>query len=135
MPIDYRDYPADWQERRARILKRDNHRCNRCGVPNYSIIQRFDGDRYRLLQVCNSYQEAREEKTAYLTMEPRPVIIILTVMHLDHDEWNHQVEDSRLEAACQRCHLQYDRHDNEMRKRYGRHWRRYQIGIFQPLNQ
>lgn len=131
MPIDYREYPKDWQERRKRILERDGHRCKRCGVPNYSIIQRFDGDRYELLHRCGSYQEAREERTGYLAMAPNPIIIILTVMHLDHDEWNHDVEDERLEAACQRCHLQYDRHDNEMRKKYGRRWKQYQLSFIE----
>lgn len=130
MPIDYRQYPPDWTERRTRILERDGYRCKWCGVPNYSIIQRFEGERFRLIKVCESYQDAREEKTAWLTIEPRPIIIILTVMHLDHDEWNHQVEDGRLAAACQRCHLQYDRHDNNMRKKYGQHWKRNQLRAF-----
>jgi 5-methylcytosine-specific restriction endonuclease McrA len=36
MPCNYKkDYPANWQEIRARILERDGHRCKHCGVANY----------------------------------------------------------------------------------------------------
>jgi len=34
--------------------------------------------------------------------------IVLTIAHMDHDEENHNVEDERLAALCQKCHLRYD---------------------------
>lgn len=37
MPCDYRKYPKDWKEIRARILVRDEHCCKFCGVKNYSV--------------------------------------------------------------------------------------------------
>ena len=37
------------------------------------------------------------------------IIIILTIVHLDHDVDNHQVKDERLAALCQKCHLDYDK--------------------------
>lgn len=36
MPIDYKRYPPDWKQRRARILARAGNCCERCGVANYS---------------------------------------------------------------------------------------------------
>ena len=37
MPINYADYPDNWNEIRERILKRANHCCEHCGVPNYTV--------------------------------------------------------------------------------------------------
>lgn len=42
MPIDYRLYPADWQDRRARIMERakgngDVAHCEFCGVAQYAV--------------------------------------------------------------------------------------------------
>lgn len=36
MPCDYRRYPPDWKQRRARILKRAGNKCEDCGVKNHS---------------------------------------------------------------------------------------------------
>jgi 5-methylcytosine-specific restriction endonuclease McrA len=36
MPIDYNNYPPDWQERRERILTRAGGLCERCHAKNYS---------------------------------------------------------------------------------------------------
>lgn len=38
----------------------------------------------------------------------RPVRVVLTIAHLDHDECNHDVKLDRLAALCQLCHLRYD---------------------------
>ena len=38
----------------------------------------------------------------------RPVKVVLTIAHLDHDELNHSVTLERLAALCQLCHLRYD---------------------------
>lgn len=42
MPIDYSEYPDDWDERRARVLLRsagssDVPKCEHCGVPQYAV--------------------------------------------------------------------------------------------------
>ena len=34
MPIDYKKYASDWKERRERVLKRANNKCEFCGVKN-----------------------------------------------------------------------------------------------------
>ncbi len=37
MPINYNDYPSNWKtEIRPRILERAGHRCELCGVKNYT---------------------------------------------------------------------------------------------------
>lgn len=38
----------------------------------------------------------------------RPVKVVLTIAHLDHDELNHKIKLERLAALCQLCHLRYD---------------------------
>ena len=34
MPIDYRDYPGNWQEIRAKVLERAGNCCELCGAKN-----------------------------------------------------------------------------------------------------
>ncbi len=41
MPCDYTIYPPNWKtEIRPRILNRANHKCEYCGIENYSINSR-----------------------------------------------------------------------------------------------
>jgi len=130
MPIDYRHYPPDWKERRARILNRAQHCCEHCGLPNYCVVWRCEGQDFEMAGVGESFQHAREIRNqAWQETDQRPRIVILTVAHLDHDEWNHDVSDDRLAALCQRCHFHHDRSDNERRKRYGKFYRRNQLSI------
>lgn len=93
MPCDYKKYPPEWKERRARILERSGNRCEwdddgkRCGAINY---------------------------------EPHPLTgsrVVLTIAHMDHDPENWDVKDERLRAWCQLHHNRYDRkHRNETRR-------------------
>jgi hypothetical protein len=46
--------------------------------------------------------------------------IILTIAHLDHDHTNRNVQDDRLKALCQRCHLQLDMPIHVRNRKYGR---------------
>ena len=88
MPCNYLEYPPKWKsEIRPRILKRAGNKCEFCGAENY---------------------------------KPHPVTtskVILTVMHLDHDPGNWDINDSRLRAACQKCHLNFDRVERYENKR------------------
>ena len=45
----------------------------------------------------------------------RPVRVVLTIAHLDHDECNHDVKLDRLAALCQLCHLRYDAKEKHRR--------------------
>jgi len=89
MPIDYSKYPPDWKEIVARIKERENHCCQFCGIENYSLNISKAGSVYK---------------------------IVLTVAHLDHDETNWEVQDERLAALCQPCHLKYDAPEKAFRR-------------------
>lgn len=52
--------------------------------------------------------------------------VVLTIAHLDHDPENQNVEDDRLAALCQRCHLNYDRPHILQKKRE----RKYKNSLF-----
>ena len=98
MPIDYSKYPDNWlTEIRPRILKRANDMCEFCGVVNHSYV----------------HKETREQT---IQDDDDAVRIVLTVAHLDHDEENPDVQDDRLAALCQRCHLRYDAPEKKRRR-------------------
>lgn len=114
MPIDYSRYPPGWlRETRPRIMARAENRCEQCGLEHKQIVwaakfQIKDEDsRYKLRSVWfSSKQDAERENTYW--QDVKPVRVILTIAHLDHDEENHEVSDDRLKALCQICHLRYD---------------------------
>jgi len=125
MPIDYRNYPKDWKERRARAMRRASYRCEHCGVQNYSVVERGEGKAFTLLGQHHCYTDARAKCNLMReNLHPKAIVIVLTLAHLDHDDWNHDVKDERLAVLCQRCHFQHDRSDNENRKKYGRHYKK-----------
>ena len=111
MPCDYSKYPPNWKtEIVPRILKRADNKCEVCGLENkqsvYSlqIYVRVKGKYgYRSIWFSNK-QDAERCKIGLL----KQVKVILTIAHLDHDETNHDVQDDRLKAMCQKCHLAYD---------------------------
>jgi len=111
MPIDYKRYPPNWKETRLRILDRANNKCEFCGLKNYATVFSFlyyirhkGTYKYRSIWF-RSKQDAIRER---LNGKVLPVRVVLTIMHLDHDESNWNVKDNRLKAACQICHLRYD---------------------------
>ena len=113
MPIDYRRYPPNWKtEIVPAILKRAENKCECCGLENKQIVYSIrlsvkDGSgKYKLRSIWFSDKwDAERECTTGIV---RPVKVILTVAHLDHDETNHDVTLGRLSALCQMCHLRYD---------------------------
>lgn len=124
MPINYNDYPPDWPERRERILLRAWYCCEHCGLPDGALIVRspYSKHKYRLPYLYElaevsrlindrGYPKANACKRAGITW------VVLTIAHLDHDATNWQVQDDRLAALCQRCHLAYDaQHKVEKRR-------------------
>ena len=130
MPIDYKKYPANWlTEIRPRIMKRANNTCEfegcdfKHGETVYAVKYRGKTQRwYRDLETANlhepkSYESKRNWKTGKVedVPNPKPVKVVLTIAHLDHDETNHNVSDDRLKAACQLCHCRYDAKEKYMR--------------------
>lgn len=127
MPIDYTNYPPNWQtEIRPRILARAKHCCEFCQVPNYKEVVRDNtGKWHDAYEFFDAYET--ESDTALDRKYPgwdekegetfKPIKIVLTIMHLDHDPENWQVKDDRLAAGCQRCHLRYDAPEKAKRRR------------------
>jgi len=102
MPINYSKYPPNWKSViRPRILARAENCCEVCGVPN----------------------QTEHPDTGAL--------VILTIAHLDRDPENWAVTDDRLQAMCQRCHLNYDRSDNNYRRKYGKNAGEMQMVLFE----
>ena len=124
MPIDYRDYPPDWRERRQRILIRAGHCCQHCEVPNYALIYRLKRGRPEW-ELFPEGHWGDEFAKLY-----KPVKVILTIAHLDRDPENWEVSDERLAALCQHCHLNYDRGHNVDSFKYGRNFRKQQLRLF-----
>lgn len=131
MPIGYKDYPADWEQTRQRILTRAKDRCEQCGMINRKFIYKsnryyiLDGDQLHYNSLIDmGMSKADALKRLNLTE------IVLTIAHLDHDKENHQVTDGRLKALCQKCHLQYDIPRHIENRKYGREFRKDQTTLF-----
>ena len=111
MPIDYSKYPKNWlSEIRPRIMQRANNKCEICGLEHKSTVYaiklyiRDKQYKWRSLWFRNKQDAERED----LHGNMKPVKVVLTIAHLDHDENNHEITDDRLMALCQICHLRYD---------------------------
>lgn len=122
MPIDYNKYPSNWKtEIRPRIMKRANNTCEFEGCDFKHLETVFSVKRngrtigwFRDFNEANqhpkSFESKKNKKTGRVEIvpNPKPVKVVLTIAHLDHDETNHNVKDERLKASCQLCHLRYD---------------------------
>lgn len=124
-PENRHRYPADWPEIRERILQRAGWRCEHpgCLARQYSVgwWVLLDGGLWRWCAAWGqndnprTYSEARQV-AAELDHErseegPKPIVIVLTVAHLDHQPEN--CADDNLRALCQRHHLAHD-HDHHV---------------------
>ena len=114
-------YPADWQAVRLRILQRAGYRCEHpgCMARQYSVgwwITDPNTQAWRWSPAWGqndnprTYQEARQ-MAAELDHDrseegPKPIVIVLTIAHLNHDPTDNR--DDNLAAMCQRHHLAYD---------------------------
>jgi len=136
-PCDYRDYPANWKsEIRPLILERAENCCEFCGVPNGAIVTRSkqNGARYEVVFGEWSQKNHTALRRIYqhhglvlgtrflggLSADRwgRPIRVVLTVAHLDHDRTNNV--PANLRALCQRCHLRWDaEHHAETRRLRG----------------
>ena len=113
MPIDYKEYPANWKRISERIrFERAKNHCEQCGAENYQPHP-----------VTGSK-------------------VILTVAHKDHIkercdglELNAEAPllpepESNLAAWCQRCHLAHDMHHHVHNRKYGRETRKRNCDLF-----
>lgn len=122
MPIDYSKYPPNWRtEIVPRILERAGNKCEWCDLDNYQFVHSvplkvcIDG-RYKIKRFWLSTESDFKRMEPFaLGGEVNKVKVVLTIAHLDHDEENHDVDDSRLAALCQYCHLNYDAKEKHRR--------------------
>jgi len=113
MPIDYSRYPPNWKKELVpAVRKRSGGCCEQCGLANGQIVYAIklavkdDNGRYKLRSVW--FSDERDAKRECNIYRVKPVKVVLTVAHLDHDETNHDVSIDRLKDLCQICHLRYD---------------------------
>lgn len=132
MPIDYSKYPPDWAERRARILKRANDCCEKCGVKNHAVGARdLSGNWHDEAEINGLKSDTGlylfgDYDVLFGDYDVKIIRIVLTIAHLDHDETNWNVEDERLAAWCQRCHSQYDAPEKVRRMKV----KKYETSLF-----
>lgn len=118
MPINYKNYPANWKEIRQKILERDGHCCKICKVPNrwrvfrgiWNGIEVYQDSMGRIFKTENGEFLADD---MFAIIEPssgnenqKAIKIVLTVAHLNHDI-NDNFEHN-LAALCQLHHLRLD---------------------------
>jgi hypothetical protein len=122
MPIDYKDYPADWKEISLRIRKRAGNKCEQCGLHNGDVIVRYANGLSRGIcgtergwireKIRNGYSYSGALKRLGFTK------VVLTVAHLNHIK--EDCRDENLKALCQRCHLTHDIKQHVLNRKYGR---------------
>lgn len=83
------------------------HDGGRCNVPNGAKILRHRENPARWMLDGG---EAADDRHDDLGFAIRPIVVVLTVAHLDHVP--EHVEPENLRAMCQRCHLCTDRHEH-----------------------
>lgn len=113
-------------------MERAQYMCESCGVPRYAVGYRSgESKAMNTLIVGENYREANELRHRIQRAMGRKIIVIrLTTAHLNHDEWNPAVTDADLACFCEKCHLDHDRKDNQLRKQYGKQYKRHQLSIF-----
>ena len=124
MPIDYKKYPPNWKtEIRPAILQRANSCCEFCNVKNYSEGFRNKQGHFYTTEFVIEELESRgldmfEDELFHCVQKDgkvKPIKIVLTVAHLDHNILNN--EFSNLKSLCQKCHLDYDKEHHKKNSR------------------
>jgi len=128
MPCDYKNYPANWKiEIRPAILERANNQCEHplCCVTNGDIGYRsLDGSFWPVSVIMDRLEDSgidlfAEGEPLHHAADKKPIKIVLTIAHLDHDTTNNDY--SNLKALCQLHHLRHDvsHHKQTRRKNKG----------------
>jgi len=108
VPINYRRYPEIWRTRIVPFIRaRSNDQCEQCGVHHGQVVFREQIKLVRKFKtVYRSVWHLRDVSTTENKL--KPVKVVLTVAHLDHDAFNSHIKMDRLKHLCQLCHLRYD---------------------------
>ena len=128
MPCDYKNYPWNWKTGiRVDILSRAENRCEHdgCKIPNGDVGYRDkEGKFYSVSEIMDNLENNgtdlfAEGEPLYYAADKKPIKIVLTIAHLDHDTKNNDY--SNLKALCQLHHLRHDigHHKQTRRKNKG----------------
>ncbi len=121
-PENRHHYGKAWKARRLEILARAENRCEctgecdsdhngRCDAPNRVVVWRSSVAQHRWLRhECGAACLVEFCTEATTGARIKPVKIILTIAHLNHEAGDDRPEN--LKAMCQRCHLRLDRHQH-----------------------
>lgn len=135
-PENKKLYPPNWaSEIRPAALESAGNKCQFCLVPDKIFIARglWQGepvwqDDDGAIHSANDGRYITHNYCSDLEGTVTHCGVVLTIMHLDHDPTN--CEPENLKAACQRCHLNYDREDNQKKARETRKKNRGLIDLF-----
>lgn len=97
-------YPKDWPFIVVEVKEREGGCCKFCKVPDRTTVWRLKGT-----TTWRPASLTHNEESQY-NDDWRPVHIILTTAHLDHDPTNNGVPGDRpnLASLCQYCHNLWD---------------------------
>ena len=90
MPCDYSKYPSDWIQIRKRILERAAHRCERCGVSNYTPLNNAKGTKV-ILTIAHLTHDLRENDDEVLQA-------MCQRCHLAYDREHHRKNAAQTRA-------------------------------------
>lgn len=110
-------YPKDWKRISRAVREAAGNKCQRCGVRNGALIRRGCDDQDRAVWRYDGAPDALwgfsaddgsiAPGTSWDEVDyGKPVRVVLTVAHLDHQPEN--CKRANLRAWCQRCHNVYD---------------------------
>lgn len=101
-------YPANWEAISLAVLIRDQWRCGRCNLKQFSVIERHAYGRFTLHYEGKSWRDAkRYVEETYTRTGKKLTLITLKVAHLFNDD--PLACDSRnLGSRCSYCHFLLD---------------------------
>lgn len=101
------EYPENWEDTiRPAILKRDNYKCTDCNIVHRSDYYLEAGRVVSLLdELMVKWAQDRGKRIKR---------IFLQIAHLDGDPGNNDFKN--LKAKCPRCHLNYDKEMNRLKR-------------------
>ena len=111
-PSEKARYPADWPAISMEVRNAADHRCEFCGVENYSLGAWIGSKWHKAESKGTGERDWPHQGEIFPCRHGDSVVwtkvrrIVLTVAHLDHTPEN--CARDNLKALCQRCHLRYD---------------------------
>jgi hypothetical protein len=118
MPINYNLYPSDWKTRLKRIVwDRAKGRCEKCGLYHMQSVMSYKIPMRRGTKLVYRVRWLNQSFLPQIK-GAKPVKVVLTMAHLDHDADNRHVHPDRLRLWCQLCHLRYDAQPKADKRKY-----------------